>query len=102
MSWVKLKEKDLRISCKIRAKDFKTTAEVPPLEEMVGQDRAVKATEFGLRIKRPGYNIFMTGLTGTGKSSYAQSIIQNYRQKNRFRMTGSMSITLKTRGNQLP
>jgi len=81
MSWVKLKEKDLRNSCKIRAKDFKTTAEVPPLEEMVGQDRAVKATEFGLRIKRPGYNIFMTGLTGTGKSSYARSIIQELSAK---------------------
>ncbi len=32
--------------------------------------------EFGLRIKRPGYNIFMTGLTGTGKTSYARSIVQ--------------------------
>ncbi|MCJ7806169.1 MAG: AAA family ATPase, partial [Clostridia bacterium] len=62
--------------CKPEEITFKSTAEVPPLEGLIGQERAVQATEFGLRIKRPGYNIFMTGLTGTGKSSYAQSIIK--------------------------
>jgi lon-related putative ATP-dependent protease len=76
MSWEKLKTEQLRLSCTIDNSVFETTAEVDPLEGMIGQERAVKATEFGLRIKRPGYNIFMAGLTGTGKSSYAQSIIK--------------------------
>ena len=76
MTWKKLTAEELRMACKIEDIRFDTTAEVPPLEGMIGQERAVKATEFGLRIKRPGYNIFMTGLTGTGKSSYAQSIIK--------------------------
>ncbi len=76
MTWVKLKGKDLRINSVKQEITFETTAEVPPLEGMIGQERAVNATEFGLRIKRPGFNIFMTGLTGTGKSSYAQSIIK--------------------------
>jgi predicted ATP-dependent protease len=76
MTWNKLTHRDLRPSCEMDGIPFKTTAEVPPLEGMIGQERAVKATEFGLRIKRPGFNIFMTGLTGTGKSSYAQSIIR--------------------------
>lgn len=76
MTWEKLSEKELRMICSLDEVDFETTAEVPPLEGMIGQERAVKATEFGLRIKRHGYNIFMTGLTGTGKSSYAQSIIK--------------------------
>lgn len=76
MTWKKLTAEELRMACKIEDISFDTTAEVPPLEGMIGQERAVKATEFGLRIKRPGYNIFMTGLTGTGKSSYAQSIIK--------------------------
>lgn len=76
MTWKKLTHRDLRPSCEMDGIPFETTAEVPPLEGMIGQERAVKATEFGLRIKRPGFNIFMTGLTGTGKSSYAQSIIR--------------------------
>ena len=76
MSWEKLNIEELRMTCKPEEITFKSTAEVPPLEGLIGQERAVQATEFGLRIKRPGYNIFMTGLTGTGKSSYAQSIIK--------------------------
>jgi len=52
---------------------FQTTEDVPSLESIVGQERAVNAMEFGLRIKRHGYNIFITGLTGTGKMSYARS-----------------------------
>ena len=75
MSWNKLKPKELRLKCELDKANFETTETVPPLEEMIGQERAVKATEFGLRIKKPGFNIFLTGLTGTGKSSYAQSII---------------------------
>ncbi len=76
MAVVRLKSKELRPACNLEGVEFETTADVQPLEEMIGQDRAVKATEFGLRIKRSGYNIFMTGLTGTGKSSYAQSIVK--------------------------
>jgi len=75
MTWKKLVATDLRKYCKVEDINFSTTEDVPLLEGMIGQERAVRATEFGLRIKRHGYNIFMTGLTGTGKSSYAQSII---------------------------
>lgn len=54
--------------------EFETTEEIKPLEDIIGQERAVKAMNFGLNIKRHGYNIFMTGITGTGKTSYARSI----------------------------
>lgn len=76
MAIEKLDKKALRLVCDLKNVNFETTAEVDPLQGMLGQERAVKATEFGLRIKRPGYNIFMTGLPGTGKSSYAQSIVK--------------------------
>lgn len=75
MSWKELKPEDLRYTCDLAEMHFNTTAEVSPLDEFLGQERAVKATEFGLTIKQPGYNIFITGLTGTGRASYAQSII---------------------------
>ena len=76
MTYKSLKPEELRLTFNLDKAAFKTTADVPPLEGMIGQERAVQATEFGLRIKRPGYNIFLTGLTGTGKSSYAQSIVK--------------------------
>jgi len=40
-----------------------------PLEDFIGQERAIRAIEFGLGVNKPGFNIFVTGLTGTGKTS---------------------------------
>ena len=51
---------------------FETTEDLYSNETIIGQDRAVKAMEFGLQIKQEGYNIFLTGLNGTGKTSYAK------------------------------
>jgi lon-related putative ATP-dependent protease len=52
---------------------FKSTEELEPIDSFIGQDRAVKALEFGLGLNSPGYNIFVTGLTGTGKSTVIRS-----------------------------
>ena len=60
---------------------FETTGDIEPLENIIGQERAVKAMDFGLTIKRHGYNIFMTGVTGTGKTSYARSITREIAEK---------------------
>jgi len=48
---------------------------VPPLEVMIGQERAVKAIEFGLYAKNFGYNIYISGLAGTGKITYAKAAV---------------------------
>jgi predicted ATP-dependent protease len=48
---------------------FKCTDELVPLSEFIGQERAVSALQFGLGLKKPGYNIFVTGLSGTGKAA---------------------------------
>ena len=55
--------------------EFDTTADLNPLDGIIGQGRAAAAMEFGLTIKRPGYNIYVSGLTGTGRSSYTKSIV---------------------------
>jgi lon-related putative ATP-dependent protease len=65
----------LRFTCDESLFEFETTAEVPPLEVMVGQKRAVKAVEFGLYAKNHGYNIFISGLVGTGKLTYAKAAV---------------------------
>jgi lon-related putative ATP-dependent protease len=63
---------------------FECTDELTPLSEFVGQDRAVRSLQFGLGLARPGYNIFVTGLTGTGKATaileYIQRTVEQRRQ----------------------
>jgi len=48
---------------------FTTTAELPPLEGMIGQERAARATAFGMAMRGPGYNLFVSGPTATGKTT---------------------------------
>ena len=56
---------------------FETTADVSPLEdeEIIGQERAVRALRFGLDIQSPGYNVFAAGLSGTGKGSIVRRFL---------------------------
>ncbi|TRO47553.1 ATP-dependent protease, partial [Candidatus Bathyarchaeota archaeon] len=44
-----------------------TTAELTPLNEIIGQDRAIRALKFGLKIKDKGFNIYVSGIPGTGR-----------------------------------
>lgn len=73
---IKLPPEKLRYQCDLCLFDFETTETVAPLEVMIGQERAVKAVEFGLFTKNPGYNIFISGLVGTGKITYAQEAVK--------------------------
>lgn len=62
-----LKPEDLSWKCDLTCFDFDTTSKVKPIEGIVGQKRAMKALKIGVDLKSPGYNIFITGLSGTGK-----------------------------------
>jgi hypothetical protein len=53
--------------CDLSFLPFTCTAEMTPLEDFIGQDRAIRAIEFGLGVSKPGFNIFVTGLTGTAR-----------------------------------
>lgn len=66
----------LRWECDPNQFGFECTDEITPLEEFIGQDRAIKAIEFGLAVDKPGYNIFVTGLTGTGRTSAIKAHLQ--------------------------
>ncbi len=61
--------------CDLSFLPFSCTSEIAPLEDFIGQERAVRAIEFGLGVNRPGFNIFVTGLTGTGKTSIIKSFL---------------------------
>lgn len=74
ISWLSYEE--VNKNCSPEVFDFDNTGEIEPLEGLIGHNRAVEAMEFGLGIRTRGYNIYMSGMTGTGKMSYAQSLIK--------------------------
>ncbi len=67
----------LRWTCDPGQFGFKSTAEVPPGEVIIGQERAVRAMELGLMITQAGYNIFVTGPTGTGRTTYTRAKVRD-------------------------
>lgn len=50
-------------------------------KEIIGQKRAVKAIDFGLSIKKRGYNIYVSGLPGTGKNSYSYFVAKKFAEE---------------------
>jgi lon-related putative ATP-dependent protease len=67
---------ELRNVCDPAEFPFTTTAELSLTDEVIGQTRAVKAIEFGISIRNHGYNIFVSGIPGTGRNSIARSIVK--------------------------
>jgi len=70
-----LAPEQLRKRCDPEQFPFQTTAEVSPLEDIIGQERAVSAIRFGLDIPSPGYNVFVAGMSGTGKGSIVRRFL---------------------------
>jgi lon-related putative ATP-dependent protease len=56
--------------------DFETTEDLPAETQVVGQDRAVEALEFGVTIERDGYNVFALGPTGTGRRELVRHLLE--------------------------
>lgn len=61
--------------------DFDTTEQISMCKDIIGQERGIKALNFGLSIKKKGYNIFVTGITGTGRNSHSYSIAKKFAEK---------------------
>ena len=69
----------LRWRCDADSLGFETTADFPCCHEIFGQDRALNAIRLGLEIDSPGYNIYVSGLIGTGKATAIQQLLQSMR-----------------------
>ena len=65
----------LRSTCDPAFFPFETTADVEPLNAIIGQDRAVRAIEFGLDISSSGFNLFLAGSPGTGRKTILRRIL---------------------------
>ncbi|MGZ5876707.1 MAG: Lon protease family protein [Bradyrhizobium sp.] len=55
---------------------FQTTAELEPVDGIVGQKRAVDAITFGTRIRQPGFNLFVIGSGGSRMQRAVESVLR--------------------------
>ncbi|MDI6719043.1 MAG: ATP-binding protein [Methanomicrobiales archaeon] len=58
-----------------------STEEMRPLEEIIGQERALRALRFGLEIKQPGFNVYAAGAQGTGRRTAVQSFLDQIKKE---------------------
>ena len=65
----------LRWTCDPDAFGFENTGECEQITGIIGQERALSAIHMGLEIDSPGYNIYASGLTGTGKTSTIKTLL---------------------------
>ena len=66
----------LRKTCDPNVMRCKTTEELAPLREIIGQERAVRALKFGLGIRDQGFNIYVAGYPGTGRKTAVKNFVE--------------------------
>ncbi|MCB9207771.1 MAG: AAA family ATPase [Ignavibacteriales bacterium] len=81
-----LRSDELKFTCDIGCFDFDTTDTLKPIEGIIGQHRAIKALKVGIDIESPGYNVFITGLSGTGKQTTIRKLLQEFLPKNKIKL----------------
>ncbi|MCP4200051.1 MAG: AAA family ATPase [Proteobacteria bacterium] len=55
---------------------FKTTDQLKDFDDIIGQERAVEAIEFGMGIRHKGYNLFVLGPPGTGRHGVIRRFVE--------------------------
>jgi len=68
--------KTLYSACDLSSLGFETSDDLKELEEIAGQDRALEALRFGVGIRHEGYNLFVMGPSGMGKSSATRQYLE--------------------------
>src|SRR4051812_3435298 len=69
---------DLRPVCDPSVYTFGNTAEITPYAGLIGQDRALDATRFGLSIESKGFNICVSGESGTGRETAISDYLEDF------------------------
>ncbi len=76
-----LNYKQLKMTCDKKFFNFETTAELEPIQAGIGQDRGIKALEFGLQVDVKGYNLYLEGPSGVGKTMYTKNYLNKIAPK---------------------
>jgi len=72
----KLEPGDVRKTCDPASLGFESTESLEAPSSIIGQDRALKALQFGLQIQNSGFNIYAAGLPGTGKMTAITAFLE--------------------------
>ena len=76
-----LSYKDLKMICNPDLFQFETTDELEPINTGIGQDRGIKALEFGINVDIKGYNLYLEGPSGVGKTMYTKNYLDKICKK---------------------
>ncbi len=60
---------------------MKPHGELEPIQTGIGQDRGIKALEFGLQVNVKGYNLYLEGPSGVGKTMYTKNYLDKISKK---------------------
>ena len=71
-----LKAKDLAWRCPRSWLPKKDSTSIKPATTIVAQDRAVDAIAFGLAMRGIGFNVFVAGMSGTGRLTTIKSFVE--------------------------
>ena len=64
--------------CDLTDLQFSTTEDLPDLEEIIGQKRALTAIDFGMGMDHKGYNLFILGSEGIGKTALIKKMLKKH------------------------
>jgi len=67
---------ELKSSFDSKEFEFEPISSSKPIETIIGQERALKALRLGVELRSPGYNIFITGISGTGKLTSVKRMLE--------------------------
>lgn len=76
-----LKSVNLKNSFNVDSLKFETTDEVEPFNGIIGQERALNAIKSAMQISQKGFNLYISGTLGIGKTAYALSVVNSLSEK---------------------
>ena len=76
-----LSYRDLKMICDQNMFKFETTKELEPINDGIGQERGIKALEFGINVNIKGYNLYLEGPSGVGKTMYTKNYLDSIAPK---------------------
>ena len=79
-----LSYKNLKSTCNPNLFKFETTENLEPISTGIGQDRGIKALEFGLNVDINGYNLYIEGPSGVGKTMYTKHYLDSISKKKKI------------------
>ena len=71
----------LKDYCNPNVFKFKDTSEIDSINTGIGQERGIKALEFGISVDVKGYNLYLEGPDGVGKTMYTKNYLKRISKK---------------------